>query len=645
MIPALIATLDEYTKDQPSLKFTWSVLRDNLPACHVYLSTKSILIRPTVPPTKTHSAFANAKQRIYMSATLGAGGDLERLTGVDKIERLPIPTGWDKQGIGRRLFFFPESSLSSAASTTLVCDMIKTTKRSLVLVTNELKAGYWNEKIEELTGYDCLGAAEIETSKDGFVNSEAKVAVIANRYDGIDFVGDECRLSVVDDLPRGINLQERFLMSRLAANVLLNDRIQTRIIQAVGRCTRSATDYAAVVVLGTSLNNYFLDRTNRSFLHPEIQAELDFGIEESKDNEADAFLDNLRIFLEHGEDWNQADEAILSFRDTKKQHEMPATGKLRESVASEVKYQYALWRGDYSEALRHCNSILTTLSGDDVKGYRAFWSYLEGSAAWLGAMTGVPELEPVARASFTRAASTTVGVKWLRELSRLEILGAAQREVDTNLISVIEELENQLEVIGTANDRKFTALTKSILDGLRGADSDAFEASHEKLGKLLGYKTGNTETTAAPDPWWIASDKLCFVFEDHSPERKENVIGANKVRQVASHPKWIEQHLSMHPDAEILPVLISPRTLIDVDATPYAENACYWNTEDFCQWASSAIGVVQELRPSFSQPGNLQWRETAMVKYKDARIDPDSLIKLLKSSLLKNLASPGKKQD
>ena len=48
-----------------------------------------------------------------MSATLGQGGDLERITGRKKIFRLPIPEGWDQQGIGRRYFIFPERSLET----------------------------------------------------------------------------------------------------------------------------------------------------------------------------------------------------------------------------------------------------------------------------------------------------------------------------------------------------------------------------------------------------------------------------------------------------------------------------------------------------------------------------------------------------
>jgi hypothetical protein len=78
----------------------------------VYLTPNEILVRPLIPPTWTHARFVHARQRIFMSATLGEGGDLERLTGRQKILRLPVPEGWDRQGIGRRFFIFPEMTLT-----------------------------------------------------------------------------------------------------------------------------------------------------------------------------------------------------------------------------------------------------------------------------------------------------------------------------------------------------------------------------------------------------------------------------------------------------------------------------------------------------------------------------------------------------
>jgi Rad3-related DNA helicase len=133
LLPELTALLDEQTVNF-DLKYPWSVLRDHLLACHIYISFNAILIRPVIPPTRTHQPFSQAKQRLYMSATLGEGGELERLSGVAKIVRLAVPEGWDKQGIGRRLFFFPERALNEESALNLTIEMIKTTGRSLVLV-------------------------------------------------------------------------------------------------------------------------------------------------------------------------------------------------------------------------------------------------------------------------------------------------------------------------------------------------------------------------------------------------------------------------------------------------------------------------------------------------------------------------------
>ncbi len=115
--PALWEHLDSLTsliEENPneSYSYSWSLIKEHLAACNVFISWHNILIRPWIPPTLNHFPFANSKQRIYMSATLGASGELERITGIQKIDRLPVPAGWDKQGSGRRFFIFPNQSFA-----------------------------------------------------------------------------------------------------------------------------------------------------------------------------------------------------------------------------------------------------------------------------------------------------------------------------------------------------------------------------------------------------------------------------------------------------------------------------------------------------------------------------------------------------
>ena len=120
----LVSDLSEGLRDflesalsDTNLNFPWTMVRDHLDACHVFVTWPTISIRPIVPPSNFHPAFCNSRQRIYMSATLGEGGELERISGVRRIERLPVPEGWDREGTGRRFIFFPDQSLPPQTAT------------------------------------------------------------------------------------------------------------------------------------------------------------------------------------------------------------------------------------------------------------------------------------------------------------------------------------------------------------------------------------------------------------------------------------------------------------------------------------------------------------------------------------------------
>src|SRR6185369_1899717 len=110
----------------------------------------------------------------------------------------------------------------------------------------------------------------------------------------------------------------------MGASLLFNERVQTRVLQAVGRCTRGLNDYSAVVVTGEDLPGYLTDRKRRRHFHPELQAELEFGIEQSTKVDIGTILDNFNIFLEHEEDWEGANEGILEARQKATQTEFPA---------------------------------------------------------------------------------------------------------------------------------------------------------------------------------------------------------------------------------------------------------------------------------------------------------------------------------
>ena len=377
----LIDIFDTHEDVTKEITFTWQLLRDHLQACHVYLSSREILIRPLVPPTWTHAPFQNANQRIYMSATLGAGGDLERLTGRAKIARIEAPENFRTAGVGRRFFMFPGLSLESEECANLRKLMQKLSGRSVVLTPHRPAAKAVANQFEDEDEFRIFNAADIEASKKAFVGSNKAVAIMAGRFDGIDFPHEECRLLCLDGLPKATNAQERFLMSKMGASALLNERMQTRILQATGRCTRALQDRSVVFVTGFELLHYLTNEKNWQHFHPELQAELAFGVRQSKEAAESDLLDYFKSFYANDEAWEEANSDIVDEASDHYQEPFPAMDELEAAVHHEVHYQRAAWSGNYELALQEARKVISQLNARSLKGYRALWHYLAGAAA------------------------------------------------------------------------------------------------------------------------------------------------------------------------------------------------------------------------------------------------------------------------
>jgi hypothetical protein len=590
-------------------RYAWQMIREHLRACQVYISSTEIMIRPLIAPTWTHSAFADATQRIFMSATLGAGGDLERLTGRADILRLPIPDGWDRQGIGRRFFVFPEKSLKEPEWLILRREFMKTAGRSLVLTPNNELASEISKDVQSTLKCPVFSAADLESGKTAFTKASPAVAVIANRYDGIDFPDDDCRLMFIEGLPRAMNLQERFLMNRMGANLLFNERIQTRVLQAVGRCTRGLNDYSAVVTTGEDLPAYLTDQKRRRFFHPELQAELAFGIEQSTEVDAGTFRDNLRIFLEHDAEWEHANDNILEARATATQSEFPAMNELAKVVPHEIAWQESLWNEDYASAYEAAREVLGGLNDSGLRGYRALWHYLAGSAAELAGQAGDSSLASQAKQQYAKAKQAAAGIPWLVSLARGGGVLTAEEEQHAAVMFQVERLEGYLTKLGTVHNRSFSAREKEIRDGLKTAST--FEQAQVALGEHLGFAAGKREVEASPDPWWQAGN-IVIVFEDHvNANPGTGVVDATKARQAASHPNWVRESVPGAAEAQIYPVLVTVVTKMAKGAAPHLQSVFHWSAGDFRAWSEEALVAVRALRRDFVEPGDLIWRAQA----------------------------------
>ncbi|MEY9706458.1 DEAD/DEAH box helicase [Bradyrhizobium diazoefficiens] len=625
------AIIDQHVGPIEDLPFRWAVLRDNLQACHVYLTPQEILLRPLIPPTWTHAPFVQARQRIFMSATLGEGGDLERLTGRPNILRLPVPEGWDRQGIGRRFFIFPDMALTADETVHLRRTLMSRVPRSMVLVPNDRMAQEIATDAQTQLGLRVFDADAIENFKSNFVTSQGAVAILANRYDGIDFPGDECRLLFLDGLPKTTNAQERFFVERMGAYALLQGRIQTRVVQAVGRCTRSLQDFSAVVVTGSELTDYLNSPLRLSFLHPELQAELDFGARQSTNTPLRDLVENFDIFMRNDASWEAVNRQILAKRATAAQAVPSGVGQLQAVVTAEINYQKNLWQRHYEGAVENAGQVLAGLTDTSLQGYRALWNYLAGAAAAYGEAAGVAALGTRARIHFAVSRDSARSIRWLAGLARFRPEVAAASPENDALQAQIERLESHLLRLGTAHDAKYTRKEKSIQDGLNSKETKQFEIAHRDLGEMLGFQAGRHEADATPDPWWIAG-KYCVVFEDHSGAVATSALGADKARQAAGHPKWMHANNALTGianDCQILSILVTPVTRAETGAFPHLPGVALWPLDQFKAWAMTALSDVRNLRRTLGGDGDLVWRAEAAALFEQKGYDAGGLLRQL----------------
>lgn len=639
--------LDEMqrTEQLGDAAYGWSVVRGHLAACQAFVSPDSIALRPIIPPASTHSPFAGAAQRIYMSATLGSSGDLERIFGRRKIERLAMPSGWDRQGSGRRLVLFPDVSLSEDKVWDLISWCVGKLGRGLVLCPDYSTSQAFQKEIKSRLNTTILGAQDIEQSLSAFTEQESALLVLASRYDGIDLPGEDCRLLIVFGSPTGVNAQERFLSERLGAITLLTDRIRTRITQATGRCTRGSTDYALVLLVGPGIADFCSKREVLHGFHPELQAEIRFGIDNSiSSTNEQAYRAMITEFIAQSINWSEAEKALIKMRDEVQIEPSKKEGVLMACVSDEVDYVECMWGSAYESALRDARKVADVLEGNELAPYRAWWRYLSGVAAWaLSRIDRQERYTAIAQDEWSKACMTNHTITWLRDLRRsaemasAKLVDAEWSDVD---VKVSEQVSDALGSLGFSGS-KFETYVQSTLELLSQDEARPFEQGLQRLGKLLGFDSPALTENADPDAVWTVYPDFRIVIEAKSNESDTGGVAISSIREATGHASWRSGANAVQPN-DILVVLMGHRTKLEEDARRFADNVFYITITEARDLALRCIDALRSVRATSAQSDPSVLKENILITYGKYGLLPTQLRDLLYSKPLSSLPSTGK---
>ncbi|CAN96993.1 unnamed protein product [Sorangium cellulosum So ce56] len=616
--------VDKKHRPKDAFDYSWSRVNESLDACNVYLSKREILVRPLCPPTETHAAFAHAKQRIYMSATLGHGGDLERALGVRKITRLPLPQGWDKKATGRRLFLLPGVSLEDDASEELATKFATRFDRILVLTTDSRRQAHIEGGWLKKAGKKILHADDVEDDLSAFITASNAALVLTNRYDGIDLPDEACRALVIDSLPNATNLQERFLTQRLGAHAILRERIRTRITQAMGRCTRNDADHATVLILGSKLNQFLEQRDVRASMHPEVQAELKVALNNSIDNSVDDYMDLAALFKTSG--WDDFEKYILQERQTLQRADDPIASPLQKFVKSEIEYVYASWHGDWRFAAEAAQRVADGLEGGaELKPYRALWYYLASNAIRRARVQ--PEAaDVVADNLIERAAQCAPGLNSFLRIAQSTAQASSPKTSEVDVVAC----GNAAAVLATlgSTGTKFERRMNAIRDALAGIFSKPYEGALDWVGELLGFKVlpKLPAGKAVPDSIWTLDGFIVIGWEAKNEERPEHPIGIGDMRQANGHFDYMQHRLKIKSIDNVFVVLASPRSTIDKDSVAFTNRLHYASMADVVALGEDLARALGRARTAAGGAGEAALAEAVLTEFRQAKLLPDDLL-------------------
>lgn len=513
--------IDAGVANDPNMKFTWKFLADHLNHCCVLISSSTIEISPPVTPLHTLPYFSDEVRRIYLTATLPSDSAFARTYGLTTPKAVR-PGG--KSGDAQRLFVFASGETDKVQRDSALKLVEK--RKACVISPSSNKASQWvppSVVFEKDSGHDGI---------EKFCKSqEPQLLGLVARYDGIDLAGDACRVLILDRLPKGELLFERFLDEGVRIDTIRLGQTATRVVQAIGRIFRSNTDHGAVILVGPDLLDWIRNPSNRAFLPELIQKQVSLGIELTKKvKDGEVTWDELLDAVISGDpEWdNLYNEHIAQFKfDTTANLNPWFTPLLLEERKA---YEF-LWNGNFGQAITTFAQIAQIANNHDRR-LGAWYEHLQGCAHLCA------DDQPTAFAVFSAASLIR------SELGRPSVNRDKMFKPPT-----VETVGKQSQRLAAAFRKRKTNMLQeadAVLKDLQyNQDSKLVENALHLLGSLLGLESSqpDKEFDTGPDVLWCGDGDIeAWGFELKTSKESGTEYSKSEISQSHDHLNWLIEH-------------------------------------------------------------------------------------------------------
>jgi tetratricopeptide (TPR) repeat protein len=514
-----------------STKYAWEHLRDNIDLCSVFLTSNTIEVTPFLPPVHLMRFLKEYTKRIFLTATVQDEPDFIRSFGIQPGEKIAPKT---RAGESERLIITPY--VNKDLSTELFDHIIEYSKTNKVLVipNSEKRAKRW--RMHEMifsSGDFAVRVNEFKTAKTGLLVAPA-------RFEGMDFPNDTCRTLVIDGLPSGTGLLEKFQWSALGEVRSLQGTIASRVVQSLGRISRGNDDYGIVYLLGNDLADWITRKSNRDRIPKYIQAQLELGERITEGISSISELSQLeQAVLTRDTGWTSLHQEevkdVTNTLDEDKKDIDEQAKKDMELAIAERKFIRQLWERQYLKAARALEPTLEDLFKSD-KGLAAWHSHWIGFCYLKVGDTGT------ANRYFNRAS---------KSFKALGLLPSEGKQERTSIIipdqnSQVGRIINLLSERGEINYGSFSQMD-ARLSGLLNANkvsSNIYEEALRWLGQYLGFQSNRPDSESGigrgPDVFWLSSE-TAIMIESKEEKNGKAPYSKKEVGQSFNHIGWINE--------------------------------------------------------------------------------------------------------
>jgi Type III restriction enzyme, res subunit len=540
------------------LKYAYEHLKDRVDRCAVVFRSGKVDITPPFLPSLALDIFEQRIRRVYLSATLHNKADIVRAFGREP-DTLVEPR--NDAGNGERLILF-ERELEKGKFDASFGQRLSLKHKVLVALP-----GY--HRVKDWQGLATPAKPEAFSDElERFRRSPRGSFILVSRVDGIDLPHDTCRLMIIDGVPKGESLLEKYQFEYLHMRNFAASRIANRLVQLFGRINRGRSDYGAFLIGGRDLN-VFLNNDKHVALLPQLLKNqillgrhVQDGFKIHDLDKVESFLDTVLLSQPRDQGWTGYYSQYLEASDvepSKTERAEEAERRNLQAAKAEAMYAKHMWNGQFAQAREALDAVVADVSRSDEK--LAGWHNL-----WIGACLLRENDVNEAQFYFARARGqlgsnlvvNTGPIGWTSPG------GAPASRLHARVV--------QLTSLGRESFNKQIGRIERQLQALDAGSPAQMEEAARFLGEILGFESTrpDNEYDTGPDVLWAdAGAKCCLGLELKTDKQEGNSYSKSDISQSLDHLSWMRDHADGN---DVLGVtLVGPDAGVSGQANPVDE--------------------------------------------------------------------------